>query len=152
MARLHSYIRPSINILPGFSGKKANQNFHGIFPSTKIIKLRAIKGNEKSPWRVLTTSQIIQTKKLKATHTKNNFKKIVHNPNSNNSDKNGDSDCCAECKEYCYVTKEECAWIKCSFCEKWLHENYTISSQTCLDCGRNNRSKNLKIPKKSTKK
>ena len=75
MARLHSCILPSINILPGFSGKKANQNFHGIVPSTKTIKLRAMKGNEKSPWRVLTRSPIIQTKKLKATHTKNNFKK-----------------------------------------------------------------------------
>jgi hypothetical protein len=45
MVRLHSCIRPSINKHPGFSGRKANQTFHG------IIKLRAIKGNEKSPWR-----------------------------------------------------------------------------------------------------
>jgi hypothetical protein len=36
---------------------------------------------------------------------KNNFKKKVHNPNSSNSDKNYESDCCKECKEYCYVTK-----------------------------------------------
>jgi hypothetical protein len=62
---------------------------------------------------VLTRSPIIQKKKVNARHRKNNFKKTVHNPNSNNSDKNGDSDCCAECKEYCYVTKGECAWIKC---------------------------------------
>jgi hypothetical protein len=54
---------------------------------------------------------------------KNNVKKMVHNPNSSSSDKNNDSDCCEECKEYCYVTKDECDWIKCSFCEKWLHEN-----------------------------
>jgi hypothetical protein len=62
---------------------------------------------------VLTNSPVIQ-KKLKAKHMKNNFKKMVHNPNSRNSDKNGDSDCCKECEEYCCVTKEECDWIKCS--------------------------------------
>jgi hypothetical protein len=33
---------------------------------TKIIKCKAIKGKEKSPWRVLTSSPIIQKKKLKA--------------------------------------------------------------------------------------
>jgi hypothetical protein len=51
MARLQSCIRPSINTHPGFSGRNANQNIHGTAPSTKMIKLRAIKGNEKSPWR-----------------------------------------------------------------------------------------------------
>jgi hypothetical protein len=61
-----------------------------------------------------------------------------------NSDKNNDSDCCKECEECYYVTKEECDWIKCSFCEKWLHENYTNFSKTCIDCGRNNRSRKLK--------
>jgi hypothetical protein len=75
---------------------------------------------------------------------KNNFKKMVHNPNSNNSDKNGDSDCLRECKEYCCVTKEECDWIKCSVCEKWLYENCTICSKSCIDFGRNNRSQHLK--------
>jgi hypothetical protein len=69
---------------------------------------------------------------------------MVHNPNSRNSDKNDDSDICKECKEYYYVKKGECDWIKCSFCEKWLLENCTIFSQTCIDCGRNNSSKNLK--------
>jgi hypothetical protein len=54
---------------------------------------------------------------------KNNLKKMVQNPNSSNSDRNDDSDCCKECKEYCCVTKEEYDWIKLSFCEKWLHEN-----------------------------
>jgi hypothetical protein len=48
----------------------------------------------------------------KASRTKNNLKKTVHNPNSSNSDKNDDSDCCKECKEYYCVTKEECDWIK----------------------------------------
>jgi hypothetical protein len=55
---------------------------------------RAIRGKEKSPWRVLNSSPVIQKKKLKDKHRKNNFKKIVHNQNSNNSDKNDDSDCC----------------------------------------------------------
>lgn len=47
----HSYIRPSINTYPNFSERKANQDSHGIFPSTKITKLRATKGNDKAPWR-----------------------------------------------------------------------------------------------------
>jgi hypothetical protein len=45
-----SGIRPSINTHPDFSGRNANQNFHGIIPPNKIIKLRAIKGDEKSAW------------------------------------------------------------------------------------------------------
>lgn len=49
ITRLHSYIRPSYNTHPGFSGTSVNQNSHEIFPSTKIIKLRVVKGNEKSP-------------------------------------------------------------------------------------------------------
>jgi hypothetical protein len=101
---------------------------------------------------VLTSLPIIQKKKLKAKYMKNNFKKMVHNPNSINSDKNYDSDCCRECEEYCCVTKEECDWIKCSVCEKWLLENCTTCSKTCIDCGRNYRSMNLKELKKSTKK
>jgi hypothetical protein len=54
---------------------------------TKIIKLRAVKGKEKSSWRVLTSSPVTQKRKLEAKHRKNNFKKMVHNPNSSNSDK-----------------------------------------------------------------
>jgi hypothetical protein len=57
---------------------------------------------------VLTSSPIIQKNKLKAKHMKNNFKKIVHNPNSSNSDKNNESEFCKECKEYYCVTKDEC--------------------------------------------
>jgi hypothetical protein len=75
MARPHSYILPSINTHPGFSGRNANQKSHGIFPSTKIIKLGAIEGNEKSPGKVLTRSPIVQKRQLTAKHTKNNFKK-----------------------------------------------------------------------------
>jgi hypothetical protein len=59
---------------PGFSVRNANQTFHAIIPSTKIIKVRAIKGNDKSSWRFLTSAPIIQKKKLKAKHTKNNLK------------------------------------------------------------------------------
>jgi hypothetical protein len=67
---------------------------------------------------LLVRSPIIQKKKLIANDRKNNFKKMVHNPNSSNSDKTDDSDCCKECKEYCCVTKEECDWIQCSVCGK----------------------------------
>jgi hypothetical protein len=49
--RLHSCIRPSYNTHPGFSGTNVNQSSHEIFPRTKIIKLRVVKGKEKSPWR-----------------------------------------------------------------------------------------------------
>jgi hypothetical protein len=58
------------------------------------MKLGANKGKDKSPWRVFTGLPVIQKKELKAKHVKNNFKKMVHNPNSSNSDKNDDSDCC----------------------------------------------------------
>jgi ribosomal silencing factor RsfS len=60
----------------------------------KIIKRRAIEGKEKSPWRVLTSSPIMQKKKLNAKRRKYNFKKTAHSPNSSNPDKNDDSDCC----------------------------------------------------------
>jgi hypothetical protein len=61
---------------------------------------------------VLTRSPVIQRDKLKAKSTKNDFKKIVQNTNSSDSDKNGDSDCCKECNTR--VTKQECDWTKCS--------------------------------------
>jgi hypothetical protein len=48
---------------------------------------------------VLTSSPFIQGKKQKAKCLKNNFKEMVHNPNSSNSDKNDDIDCCKECQE-----------------------------------------------------
>jgi hypothetical protein len=86
------------------SQEKRPTKTHGIVPSIKIIKLRAIRVTRSLQVEVLTSSPIIQ---------KNSFKKMVHNPNSSNSDKNDDSDCCKECKEYCCVTKEECDWIKC---------------------------------------
>ena len=41
---------------------------------------------------VLASSPVIQKTKLKAKHMKNSFKRMVHNPNSSNSDKNDDSD------------------------------------------------------------
>jgi hypothetical protein len=77
---------------------------------------------------------------------------MVQNPNLSNSDKNDDGDCCKGWKEYYYATKEECDWIKCSFCEKWLFENCTILSKTWIDFGSRSLSKNLEKRKKSTKK
>jgi hypothetical protein len=53
---------------------------------------------------VVSSSPVIQNKKLKTLHMKDNVKKMVHNPNFSSSDKNDDSDCCEECKEYCCVT------------------------------------------------
>jgi len=61
--------------------KNANQISHGIVPSTKIIKLKAVK-----------LSSFIQKKKDKAKRKKTNFKKMVRNCNSSNSDINNDSD------------------------------------------------------------
>jgi hypothetical protein len=61
---------------------------------TKIIRRRAVKGKNKSPWKVSNSSPTIQKKKLKAKRRKHNFKKMVHNPNSNNADKNDEADCC----------------------------------------------------------
>ena len=92
---------------------------------------------------VLTSSPFNQKKNQRTVRTKNNFIKMVHTSNSSNSEKNDDRDNCKECKEYYYVMKQECGWIKCSVCEKWLHENCTIFSKTCSDCGHNNRFKNL---------
>jgi hypothetical protein len=100
----------------------------------------------------VTSSPVIQKNKLKVRHMKNNFKKMVHNPNSSNSDKNDDSDCCTECKEYCCGTKEECEWIKCSLCGKWLHENCTIGSKTCMIVDVTTVPRILKNRKKSTRK
>jgi hypothetical protein len=84
MARLHSWVCPFVINEPGFSGKMP----------TKIIKSRAIKRKGKSPWRVPSSSPVIQKKKLKAKHRKNNLKKMVHNPKPSNSDKNDDTNCC----------------------------------------------------------
>jgi hypothetical protein len=39
---------------------------------TKVIKGRATKGKEKSPWRVLTSSPVIQKMTLKAKHRNKN--------------------------------------------------------------------------------
>ena len=56
---------------------------------------------------VLTTSPIIQRKKQKARRIKNNFKKVVHNANWSDIDKNSDTDWCKKGKEYIYLTKQE---------------------------------------------
>jgi hypothetical protein len=55
MARLQSCIRPFFNTRPGFSGKNANQEY----------QKQVHEGKEKSPWSVLTSSPVIQKKKLK---------------------------------------------------------------------------------------
>jgi len=44
--------------------------------------------------KVLTSSPIIQRKKQAAKCAKNNFKEMIHNPNSISADKNDDSDRC----------------------------------------------------------
>jgi hypothetical protein len=54
---------------------------------------------------------------------------MVRNPNSSNSDKSDDIDCCKEFKEYYCVTKQDCEWIKCPFCEKWVLEKLHKSVQ-----------------------
>jgi hypothetical protein len=89
---------------------------------------------------VLTSSPIIQRKTQKATCAKNNFQEMVHNPKSGNSDKYDERDCYTECEEHCCVTKQEWSWVKCSVCEKLLHQNFKIFSQTCIEYGRSNHS------------
>ena len=51
VTRTLSYIHPSINTHTRFSESKANQDSHGVFPSTKIARLRTTKGKDKAPWR-----------------------------------------------------------------------------------------------------
>jgi hypothetical protein len=105
VARPRFCCRPSINTHPGFSRRKANQNFHANDPSTEIIKLRAIKGSEKFRWRGSHYFISHLAEETESHHVKNNFKKMVHNPNSSNSDISYDSECLKEYKEYCYVKK-----------------------------------------------
>ena len=100
----------------------------------------------------LVRQSVIQRKKPKVKRMKNNFMEIVHNPNSSNSDNGDDNDCCEECKEYCCVTKQDCEWIKCPVCKKWILENCTGLAKTCLDCGHSILSVWLEKLKKSTKK
>jgi hypothetical protein len=87
-------------------------------PPPKLSNSGPLKITRSLHGEVLTSSPIIQKKKLKAKHVKNNFKKMVQNLNSSSSDNNDHSGCCKECKEYYYVTKDERDWIKCSGCEK----------------------------------
>ena len=82
---------------------------------------------------------------------KNNLKEMAHNPKSGNSDKYDERDCCTECKEHCCVIKQEWSWINCSVCEKLLHQNFTIFSETCIEYGSNNHSKYLEKRTKGTR-
>lgn len=61
-----------------------------------LPKLRTIKNKEKSPGEVLNSSSVIKKWKQEVKSVTNNFKKMAHNPNSSNADKNYDSDCCKE--------------------------------------------------------
>jgi hypothetical protein len=46
-----SLLHPSVHQDPSrFLRKKRQPEFSKIVPTTKIIKVRAVKGNEKSPW------------------------------------------------------------------------------------------------------
>jgi len=77
---------------------------------------------------------------------------MMHNPKSGNSDKYDERDYCSERKEHCCVKKQEWSWIRCSVCEKLLHQNCIIFSETCVEYGRNNNSKYLEKRTKCTKK
>jgi hypothetical protein len=50
MTRLHPCFPPSINAHPECSERNANYNYHEMFPTTKMIKISAVNGKEKSPW------------------------------------------------------------------------------------------------------
>lgn len=47
-----------------------------------------------------------------------------------------DTNVCLECWENYYLTKKKTDWIKCSLCQKWLHESCTMYSPHCNNCGR----------------
>lgn len=53
-------------------------------------------------------------------------------------DKHCTDDRCIECNECYYTTKEKCDWIKCTVCEKWLHETCPVFACHCINCGRKN--------------
>jgi hypothetical protein len=152
MARPHSCICPSVNTQSGVSGKKSTKIVTEMCPRRNLSNSGPSRVTRSLHEEVLTRSPITRKKKQKAGHAKNSFKKMVHSPSSSNSDIQDDSDCCKECEEYHKLKKQECDWIKCSVCEKLLHENCTIFSKTYTDYGRNIRNKDLEKRKKSTKK
>lgn len=52
---------------------------------------------------------------------------------------------------YATVQQNESATGKNAQSETWLHEHCTTFFKICIDCGSNNRSKNLEIRTKCTK-
>jgi hypothetical protein len=66
-------IHPPTNTQPGFSGANANQTSHGIVPSTKIIKLKAMKGKLQSPRRGSYEYTNHSEEETKSQYMKNNF-------------------------------------------------------------------------------
>jgi hypothetical protein len=74
---------------------------------------------------------------------------MVHNPNSSNSDKYDNGDCCKEYKEYYYVTKHGCDCIKCCLLKVTARKLH-IFTTSCIDCERKNRWKYLEKHMKST--
>lgn len=80
-------------------------------------------------------------KTVKTEPKKRGVKRLARETSTSGDSDEGD-DRCKECKEYYYLTKEECDWIKCCECERWLHENCTIFTTFCIDCGRRPSSKN----------
>lgn len=145
----HSFIRSPIKTHPGFSGRNTNQISHENVRSTTIVKSSGSSRVTRSlRIEVLTNSPINQRKTQKAKCTKNNIKEKVRNSKQGNSNKFNERDFCTERKENCCVTKQERSWIKCSVCEKLLHQNCIIFSETCIAYGRNN---NLNYREKLTK-
>jgi len=66
VARPHSCGRPSINTHPGFSGRKANQHFHGKYLPPKLSKPESSRVTKSFDGEVLTSSSVIQKMKQKA--------------------------------------------------------------------------------------
>lgn len=124
-----------------------------ISPSPKIAipKTSRVKRNIHGELLTSENRQKVATKDVskKQKSVAKASKKVVELTSSDtDNSENGDDDRCKECHEYYYVTREECDWIMCIVCKKWLHENCTKFSDTCIDCGRNNKSKKGKNVKK----
>lgn len=87
MTLLHSCIRPSFNVHPGFSERNANQILVKLSPSPKLSSSGLSRAKRSLCREVPISSPIILRKKQTAKLKKNNFKEIVHTPESRKSDK-----------------------------------------------------------------
>jgi hypothetical protein len=67
-------------------------------------------------------------------------KSMKPEPESRNEDEpeavGSSEDVCTGCEELCATTEQNCDWIKCVDCSKWLHELCTMYGDLCNSCGK----------------